>query len=197
MSGARSLPAPLATLAQAMRATTLRELFAADPKRAKNLSHDLACGGTELFVDFSKQSITTAVLDALIDEAQARGVFSLRDAMLAGEPINRTENRAVTHVAMRATDDHTAPARLRSEVQAGERALREFVAGVPTTITHLVNLGIGGSDLGPALVYDAISAMQSPLRTVRFAANIDPLDLDRALDGLEPAHTLEIGRAHV
>lgn len=192
MSGARSLPASLATLAQAMRATTLRELFAADSHRATNLSHDLACGGTELFIDFSKQAITTAVLDTLIDEAQTRGVFARRDAMLAGEPINRTENRAVTHVAMRATDDRTAPARLRSEVQAGESALRDFIAGVPTSITHVVNLGIGGSDLGPALAYDAISAMQSPLRTVRFAANIDPLDLDRALDGLDPAHTLVV-----
>jgi len=192
MSGARSLPASLATLAQAMRATTLRELFAADQHRATNLSHDLACGGTELFVDFSKQSITTAVLDALIDEAQARGVFARRDAMLAGELINRTENRAVTHVAMRATDDRTASARLRSEVQAGESALRDFIAGVPTNITHVVNLGIGGSDLGPALACDAISAMQAPLRTVRFAANIDPLDLDRALDGLDPAHTLVV-----
>ena len=93
MSSARSLPAPLATLAQAMCATTLRELFAADPQRATNLSHQLTCGGTELFVDFSKQSVTTAVLDALIDEANARGVFVRRDAMLAGEPINRTETR--------------------------------------------------------------------------------------------------------
>ena len=190
MSSARSLPAPLATLAEAMCATTLRGLFAADPQRATNLSHQLTCGGTELFVDFSKQSITTAVLDALIDEANARGVFVRRDAMLAGEPINRTENRAVTHVAMRATDDRTAPARLRAEVQTGETTLRDFVAAVPSSITHIVNLGIGGSDLGPAMVYDAISAMQSPVRTVRFAANIDPLDLDRALDGLRPQHTM-------
>ena len=190
MSGARSLPTSLVALAQEMRTTNLRDLFSADPGRATNLSYGLSCGGTEFFVDFSKQSITAAVLDALVDEAHERGVLSRRDAMLAGEPINRTENRAVTHVAMRASDDGTAPARLRAEVQAGDRALRDYVDNVPTTITHVVNLGIGGSDLGPALVYDAISAMQSPVRTVRFAANIDPLDLDRALDGLTPARTL-------
>ncbi|NBP17495.1 MAG: hypothetical protein EBU98_02425, partial [Actinobacteria bacterium] len=89
-------------LAQEMRTTNLRDLFSADPGRATNLSYGLSCGGTEFFVDFSKQSITAAVLDALVDEAHERGVLSRRDAMLAGEPINRTENRAVTHVAMRA-----------------------------------------------------------------------------------------------
>jgi len=190
MSGARSVPPRLASLAQSLSAVSLREMFASDSSRAADLSRTMHLGDCDVLADFSKQRITTAVVDELIAAAKDAGVFALRDRMIAGDAINATEGRAVTHVAMRAASDTTAPAGLRSAAQDSLHQMLKVVDATPSSITHVVNLGIGGSDLGPALVCDALAATRPPVREVRFASNIDPLDLDRAIAGLDPQHTL-------
>lgn len=190
MSGARSVPPHLASLAQSLLGISLRELFASDSRRAADLSRTVHLGDCELLADFSKQRITVAVVDELIAAAKDRGVFALRDRMVAGDAINATEGRAVTHVAMRASGDTTAPATLRAAALESLSQMRKVIDSTPSSITHVVNLGIGGSDLGPALVCDALAATRPPVREVRFASNIDPLDLDRAIVGLDPQRTL-------
>lgn len=190
MSGARSVPPRLAALAQSLTTVSLREMFASDSRRAADLSRTLHLVDCELLADFSKQRITAEVVDELIAAAKDSGVFALRDRMIAGEAINATEGRAVTHVAMRASGDTTAPAGLRAAAQDSLRRMRNVVDTTPSSVTHVVNIGIGGSDLGPALVCDALAAVRPPVREVRFASNIDPLDLDRAIAGLDPQRTL-------
>jgi len=192
MSGAGSVPPQLATLARSLRTSSLRDLFATDVGRADSLSRTLSLGDCELFFDFSKQLVTTQVIEALFSTAHERGVFDVRKQMIAGEAINHTEGRAVTHVAMRAVSDSTAPASLRALAEVSRREVRETVQQTPAHNTHVVNLGIGGSDLGPALLCDALAAMRPPQRSVRFASNIDPLDLDRAIEGLDPRHTIVV-----
>ena len=190
MSNARSVPAHLASLANSLQKSSLRELFAGDQQRAAKLKRTLHLGDAELMVDFSKQLITAEVVDALVAEARSAGVESLRADMVSGCAINSTEGRAVTHMAMRATSDLTAPEELRADASRHDHLLRTAVASIPADVTHVVNIGIGGSDLGPALLCDALAAMRKPVRHVRFASNVDPVDLDRALDGLDPAHTM-------
>jgi glucose-6-phosphate isomerase len=190
MSGARSVPTRLAALAQSLSSVSLRAMFAADPRRAAALSRTLPLGDCELLADFSKQHVDAEVVDELLVAAREAGVFALRDRMLAGDAINLTEHRAVTHAAMRATSDATAPGNLRAAAEASLCEMRDCVRATPATITHVVNIGIGGSDLGPALLCDALAATRPPVREVRFGSNIDPLDLDRAVAGLDPQRTL-------
>lgn len=190
MSNARSVPAHLASLADSLRNSTLRGLFASDVQRATALSRTVRLGDAELLADFSKQHITAEVVEALVAQARAVGVESLRDDMVAGRPVNFSEGRAVTHMAMRAVGNVTAPDFLRAEAKQHDDLLRSAVESIPSGITHVVNIGIGGSDLGPALVCDALASMRTRVRDVRFVSNIDPVDLDRALEGLHPAHTV-------
>lgn len=190
MSGARSVPPQLTALASSITALSLRQLFASDAQRTTQLSRLLKIGDCELHVDMSKQFVDQVVLDALIQHARNCGLEGKRAAMVAGDVINTTEGRAVTHVAQRATSDLTAPAALRSQAAAAQQALSEAVAAIPAHITHVVNIGIGGSDLGPALLCDALAAMRTSVRSVRFVSNIDPVDFDRAVDGLTPANTM-------
>ena len=190
MSGARSVPNQLLQLASSVASASLHQMFNSDPQRVHSLSRLLSVGDAELYVDFSKQRVTSDIIDALLAHAAAQGVLARRAEMVAGQPINTTESRAVTHMAMRATGDVTAPATLRSQVQAGEAALREFVTTLAPTITHVVNIGIGGSDLGPALLCDVLAATRATQRSVRFVSNIDPIDLDRAVHDLAPQHTM-------
>lgn len=190
MSGARSVPPRLDSHARALSGSTLRTLFADDSRRAEQLARTVALQDCELFVDFSKQRITSETLTELIAASREAGFGAWRERMIAGEAINATEGRAVTHIAMRATNETTAPRGLRDEAQQSMGDLREFVKATPASITHVVNLGIGGSDLGPALLCDALAAMRPSQRAVRFASNIDPLDLDRALEGLDAQRTL-------
>lgn len=190
MSTARSVPAHLASLADSLRATNLRHLFADDPQRATALSRTLHLGDAELLIDFSKQHLTAEVVDALLAEARAAGVSALRADMVAGRAINGTEGRAVTHMAMRAANESTATDELRTEAATHDLLMRSAVDAVSSDFTHVVNIGIGGSDLGPALLCDALASMRSKVREVRFVSNIDPVDLDRALDGLRPEHTV-------
>ncbi|HEV2347957.1 MAG TPA: glucose-6-phosphate isomerase, partial [Actinocrinis sp.] len=185
--------------------THLRELFAADPQRAAK--HTLAVG--DLTVDLSKNLVTGETLELLLALARARGVEELRDAMFRGEKINVTENRAVLHVALRAPrsarievdGEDVVPAvhevldrmsefamRVRSGDWKGHAA--DGHTGKP--IRNVVNIGIGGSDLGPAMAYEALRAYADHNRVFRFVSNVDGADLYEATRDLDPAETLFI-----
>lgn len=163
-----------------LRDIALLDLFAADPARFKALSLE----APHLFADFSKQRIDAAALTALGELAQATGFDAWRAKLFAGETVNNTENRAAMHWALRAPD---APA----EVLETRRAVAAFAQRVRPEIDAIVHLGIGGSDLGPRLIADALKAERTPLE-LRFAANVDGADVADAIEGLDPARTLLI-----
>jgi glucose-6-phosphate isomerase len=188
-----SLPAP----------DHLRELFADDPGRAERY---LITAG-DLRIDYSKQRVDDAVLVALLAVAGAAGVVERRDAMFGGERINVTEDRAVLHVALRA--NRTAvigPVGTDGEIadvvpdvhdvlgKMGEFAERVrngiWLGATGTPIRTVVNIGIGGSDLGPAMAYRALHAFAQPGLTCRFVSNIDGAAIAAAVDDLDPAETL-------
>jgi glucose-6-phosphate isomerase len=162
---------------EALAAKPLRisSLFAQDPARGNGCVVQAA----GVRYDFSRQRVDAEVIEALLDLARQRGFDEWRAAFLRGDAVNSTEKRAAGHVAQRA---HNVPARTRGlaeRVRADRR------------IRRIVHLGTGGSALGPELVIDALGRHGTPIE-FRFAANVDPLDLDRALAAAEPASTLFI-----
>jgi glucose-6-phosphate isomerase len=179
-------------------ATHLRELFAADPERGPN--HTLKVG--DLTLDLSKNLVTDETLALLVDLAKARGVEALRDAMFRGEKINVTEDRAVLHVALRAPRDEVIEVDGHDVVPDVHEVLdrmAEFSARVRSgewtghtgkPIKNVINIGIGGSDLGPAMAYEALRAYSDRTRTFRFVSNVDGADLFEATHGLDPEETL-------
>ena len=176
----------------------LRELFSADPDRAGRFVLELA----DLRVDFAKQRIDDGVLAALIEVAEAAGVAQRRDAMFAGEHINVTEDRPVLHVALRAPAGTSIAANGTDVVpgvhevlgRMGDFATRvrdgSWTGATGKRIRSVVNLGIGGSDLGPAMAYQALAAHRHPELTAQFVSNVDGADIARALEDLDPAETL-------
>ena len=178
--------------------THLRELFAADPQRAAK--HTLAVG--DLTVDLSKNLVTGETLELLVALARARGVEQLRDAMFRGEKINVTEDRAVLHVALRAPrsehievdGEDVVPAVHEVLDRMGEFAERvrsgQWTGHTGRPIRNVINIGIGGSDLGPAMAYEALKAYTDHTRTFRFVSNVDGADLYEATKDLDPAETL-------
>ncbi|MGK5638444.1 glucose-6-phosphate isomerase [Streptomyces sp. URMC 126] len=178
----------------------LRELFAEDPRRAEKYA--LTVG--DLYVDYSKHLVTDDTLRLLRELAAAAGVAELRDAMFRGEKINTTEGRAVLHTALRAPEsavievdgENVVPA-----VHAVLRKMRDFAGRVRSgewkghtgkRIRNVVNIGIGGSDLGPAMAYEALRAYTDRELTFRFVSNVDGADLHEAVRDLDPAETLFI-----
>ena len=178
----------------------LRELFAGDAGRGERYS--LRVG--DLYLDYSKHLVTDETLALLRGLAAARGVFELRDAMFRGEKINITEDRAVLHTALRAPREavvtvdgvNVVPAvhavldkmagfadRVRSGAWTGHTGKR---------IRNIVNIGIGGSDLGPAMAYEALRSFTDRDLTVRFVSNVDGADLYEAVRDLDAAETLFI-----
>ncbi len=158
--------------------TRLAELFAADPKRARTFAVEAA--GIRL--EFSRQRVTALTLRLLAQLAGERGLDEWRQALLDGMPVNTTEDRAAGHTALRAGAG--APA----EVQQTLERMRELEARLRSGgVRRIVNLGIGGSDLGPRLIADALGATDDARRNfeVRFVANADPLALARALEGAQ------------
>ena len=178
--------------------THLREFFAADPDRGRELTMTVG----DLYIDYSKHRVTRETLALLVDLARAAGVEQRRDAMLAGAHINTSEDRAVLHTALRLPRE----ARLEvdgqnvvADVHAVLDAMGEFTdrlrSGAWTgatgqRITTVVNIGIGGSDLGPAMAYQALRHYADAGIAARFISNVDPADLVSKLDGLDPATTL-------
>ena len=188
----------LAEHAATMTHVHLRELFAADPQRGTNLT--VTAG--DLYVDYSKQRVSAETLRMLAALARRAGVEQLRDAMFAGEHINVTEDRAVLHVALRAPRDERIDVDGEDVVPAVHAVLdkmsafAEQVRGGEWTgytgerIRAVVNVGIGGSDLGPRMAAEALADFAHPEIVARFVANADATDFLEATDGLDPASTL-------
>ncbi|NEV87538.1 glucose-6-phosphate isomerase [Streptomyces tendae] len=178
----------------------LRELFAADPGRGTGRT--LRVG--DLHVDYSKHLVTDETLALLQELAAATGVFGLRDAMFRGERINITEDRAVLHTALRAPRDAVIEVDGENVVPKVHAVLDKMAGFADRVrdggwtghtgrrIKNVVNIGIGGSDLGPAMAYEALRAFTDRSLTLRFVSNVDGADLHEAVRDLDPAETLFI-----
>ena len=169
----------------------VRDAFARDPGRFEALGVE----APEVFADLSKNLIDTATRRFLLDLARECGVEAHRDAMFAGSPINTTEGRAVLHTALRAP--HTsALGRAYPEVEQVLGSMLAYVETVRDTpasgIRHVVNIGIGGSDLGPQMVVPALDAFAHPGLTLHFVSNVDGHDITPVLRKLKPSETLFI-----
>ena len=178
----------------------LRQFFAEDPDRGRELT--LTVG--DLYIDYSKHRVTRETLELLVDLARAAGLEARRDAMFAGEHINTSEDRAVLHTALRLprdaaleVDGQNAVADVHAVLDAmGDFTDRlrsgQWTGATGKRIDTVVNIGIGGSDLGPAMAYQALRHYADGGIAARFVSNVDPADLVAKLDGLDPATTLFI-----
>ncbi|MCX5597666.1 glucose-6-phosphate isomerase [Streptomyces phaeochromogenes] len=176
----------------------LRELFAQNPGRGTG--YTLQVG--DLHVDYSKHLVTDETLRLLRALAAATDVFGLRDAMFRGEKINTTEDRAVLHTALRAPRDAVVEVDGENVVPAVHAVLDkmagfaervrsgEWTGHTGSRIKNVVNIGIGGSDLGPAMAYEVLRSFTDRDLTVRFVSNVDGADLHEAVRDLDPAETL-------
>ncbi|MFF3837224.1 glucose-6-phosphate isomerase [Streptomyces sp. NPDC001930] len=180
--------------------TRLRDLFAADAERGTGYA--LRVG--DLYLDYSKHLVTDETLTLLRELAAVTGVAELRDAMFRGEKINTTEDRAVLHTALRAPrgavievdGENVVPGvhavldtmgAFSDKVRAGE-----WTGHTGKPIKNIVNIGIGGSDLGPAMAYEVLRSYTQRDLTLRFVSNVDGADLHEAVRDLDPAETLFI-----
>ncbi|MGI8947698.1 MAG: glucose-6-phosphate isomerase [Ornithinimicrobium sp.] len=178
----------------------LRDLFAEDPGRGERMTAEVG----ELFLDYSKHRVTDETLRLLVELAAARGLRERTEAMFTGEHINTTEDRAVLHTALRAAPDATIEVdgdnvvpdvrevldRMRTfadQVRSGE-----WTGHTGQPITTVVNIGIGGSDLGPAMAYQALRDHSDRDLDFRFVSNVDATDVVEATRDLDPATTLFI-----
>jgi glucose-6-phosphate isomerase len=171
----------------------ISELFDADPERASTW---LVTVG-DLRIDYSKHLLDTPVLEALIEVAEVMGLAQWREAMMGGELINSTEGRAVLHTALRAPSDFEVFYEGRNvvtEVHAVRAQMARYARQIrkDRRITDVVNIGIGGSDLGPAMVTDALWAYCDPQIRSHFVSNVDGSEMARTLSDLNPEHTLFI-----
>ena len=178
----------------------LRELFAADPQRFEKYSLE-ACG---ILLDYSKNRITQETLALLLDLARHAGLEGWRRKMFDGEKINVTEGRAVLHTALRNRSRRPVPVEGKDVMPDVRRVLgkmREFSESVRNggwrghtgkPITDIVNIGIGGSDLGPAMVCQALAPYGKPGLNAHFVSNVDATQLAETLQRLDPESTLFI-----
>lgn len=189
----------LETAAQAARDRAISGLFAPEPDRLSRLSLE----APELYLDLSKQPWSLGDLALALDLARAGGIEAAREAHFAGAVVNASEDRAAQHMALRAPIG--GDFRAKGEAVSAEiDQIREGIAAISKAIrsgekrgatgkpfTAIVHIGIGGSDFGPRLVWEALRPL-SPQIELRFAANVDPADMAMALDGLDPAQTLVV-----
>ncbi len=190
----------LETHARTMRDLHLRTLFADDPARGERLTAE----GAGLFLDYSKNRVSDETLGHLVRLAEESGLRARIDAMFRGDKINITENRAVLHVALRAPRDasivvdgknvvpevHTVldkMATFANRVRGGD-----WKGHTGKRIRHVINIGIGGSDLGPVMAYEALRHYSERSLDFRFVSNVDGIDLVEATRDLDPAETLFI-----
>ena len=178
----------------------LRELFAEDPDRGEQLTMEAA----GIYLDYSKNRVTRATLQLLVELAEESGLRERIDAMFAGEPINVSEHRSVLHVALRAPGDasiRVGGQDVVHEVQDVLAKMSAFAAKVRSgawlgftgrPITNVVNIGIGGSDLGPVMCYEALKAYSKRDMTFRFVSNVDGTDFVEAVRDLDPSQTMFI-----
>lgn len=180
------------------REVHLREFFASDPGRGKRMTLDAG----ELHLDYSKHRLRQETLDVLISLARRVGIEAWRDAMFAGEHVNTTEDRAVLHIALRKPrgenlvvdgqdvvgDVHRVLDRMGALSDAIRSGGWKGATGKP--IRTVINIGIGGSDLGPAMAYEALRDYAAEHIACRFVSNVDPVDLWQKTADLDPAETL-------
>ena len=178
----------------------LREFFAEDPDRGTEFAVTVG----DLYIDYSKHRVTRDTLKLLIDLARTARLEQVRDAMFSGAHINTSEDRGVLHIALRMprdaqliVDGHDVVAEVHAVLdRMGDFTDRlrsgEWTGATGQRITTVVNIGIGGSDLGPEMVYRALRHYADAGISARFVSNIDPADLVAKLDGLDPATTLFI-----
>jgi glucose-6-phosphate isomerase len=183
-----------------VRGLHLRDLFANDPKRAAKMTAQAA----GILFDYSKNRITDETLDLLIELAEQSGLRARIDAMFKGEKINVTENRAVLHVALRAPDGASIMVDGKNvvlEVHAVLDQMADFATRIRNgewkghtgkQIRNVINIGIGGSDLGPVMAYEALKFYSDRAMTFRFVSNVDGTDFVEATRDLDPAETLFI-----
>jgi len=186
--------------AQKARALHLRDLFAQDGERGKRLTAEAA----GLFLDYSKNRITGETIQLLLQLAEESGLRQRIDAMFKGEKINRTENRAVLHVALRAPRGASIVVDGKNVVPGVHEVLDRMAefsnrvrsgawkAHTGKRIRNVVNIGIGGSDLGPVMAYEALKFYSERSMTFRFVSNVDGTDMAEAVRDLDPAETLFI-----
>ncbi|HWF45817.1 MAG TPA: glucose-6-phosphate isomerase [Bryobacteraceae bacterium] len=183
-----------------IREQHLRTLFAADPERGQRMTAETA----GIYLDYSKNRITDETLKLLVQLAEESGVRTRIEAMFRGDKVNRTENRAVLHVALRApreasivVDGHDVVpdvhdvldkmAEFSNRVRSG--AWKGYTG---KRIRNIINIGIGGSDLGPVMAYEALKHYSERAMTFRFVSNVDGTDFAEAVRDLDPAETLFI-----
>ncbi len=189
----------LEAVAQAARERRITGLFDVEPNRLERLSLE----APELFLDLSKQPWSLADLDVALDLARAGGIEAAREALFAGDVVNPSEDRAAQHAALRAAKGADFKAKgepVSAEIDATRAAIAALAGAVRSGAKRgatgkpfraIVHIGIGGSDFGPRLVWEALRPL-SPQIELRFAANVDPADMALALDGLDPAETLVV-----
>jgi len=185
---------------QQIKDVHLRRLFAEDPGRGERLTAE----GAGLYLDYSKNRITDETMRLLLRLAQERGVAERRDAMFRGEKINITEQRAVLHVALRAprdahilVDGHDVVPDVHQVLDAMARFATQVRSGTwrghtGKPIRNVINIGIGGSYLGPEMAYLALRPFSQRSMTFRFVSNVDGADFSEATNGLDPSETLFI-----
>jgi len=181
-----------------MREVHLRDLFASDPGRARDLSVD----GAELHLDYSKNRLTSTTIELLVAVAERAGLAERIESMWSGEHINVTEDRPVLHIALRAprgTSITTGGVDVVPEVHEVLDRMSSFARRVRSgewtghtgkRITTVVNIGIGGSDLGPAMAYEALKPFSDRSIECRFVSNVDGSDIWEATNDLDPGATL-------
>jgi len=178
----------------------LRQLFADDPARGERMSLE----ATGLYLDYSKNRITDETLKLLFKLAKEAGLKSRIEAMFSGEKINITEKRAVLHTALRAPKDASILVDGKNvvpEVHAVLDRMADFSNRVRSgewkghtgqRIRNVINIGIGGSDLGPVMAYEALRSYSERSMTFRFVSNVDGTDFAEVVNGLDPTETLFI-----
>lgn len=181
-----------------VRPVHLRQMFAEDPKRGERFSLEVA----GLFLDYSKNRITDETVKLLLTLAGECGLRAKIDAMFRGDKINITENRAVLHTALRAPKSATVMVdgvNVVPQVHAVLDKMAAFCERIRSgswkghtgkAIHNIVNVGIGGSDLGPVMAYEALKHYSKRSMTFRFVSNVDGMDFAEATHGLDPAETL-------
>jgi glucose-6-phosphate isomerase len=183
-----------------IRGVHLRKLFADDAKRGERMTAEAA----GLFLDYSKNRVTDETLKLLLDLAEESGLRPRIDAMFRGEKINTTENRAVLHIALRAPRDASivvdgenvvlqVHAVLDKMTQFSNRVRSgEWKGHTGKRIRNVINVGIGGSDLGPVMAYEALKHYSERAMAFRFVSNVDGTDFAEAVQDLDPSETLFI-----
>ena len=185
---------------EAIKAVHMRDLFAKDPGRGARL----VCDAQGIYLDYSKNRLTDDTMRLLLDLANAAGLRTGIDAMFRGDKLNVTENRAVLHVALRApagatikVDGENVVPKVHAVIEkmagfANRIRSGEWKGHTGKRIRNVVNIGIGGSDLGPVMAYEALRAYSDRALTVRFVSNVDATDVAESTRDLDPAETLFI-----